>query len=239
MGNMADIVDAAFSKENLSSEKPRLIGAGTNIQKLARCLRGDGDLFEEFVTEDVKKILNLLTQLYTLYSPAKIVNEKINNNTGKNEYNTLIQLEEVINELSNMIDDFILSTTKETSQENDITTMLDEMTKYTMAGRRYQRQCAKATYDIWTTTQEHCPIVQAGNNLITGQCKYLKDSINKTDIYIGAEKAAEMYRETCPLTTQVDFPDVKTAVYNYVHQKLDELDLTKIVGSKTKTAYRL
>ena len=71
MGNMADIVDAAFSKENLSSENPRLIGAGTNIQKLARCLRGDGDLFEEFVTNDVKLILDPLTKLYALYTPPK------------------------------------------------------------------------------------------------------------------------------------------------------------------------
>ena len=216
MGNMADIVDAAFSKENLSSEKPRLIGAGTNIQKLARCLRGDGDLFEEFVTEEVRQILDPLTQLYILYSPAKIVDEKIKNNTGKNEYNTLIQLEEVINELKNMRDDFILSTTKETSQENDITTMLDEMTKYTMAGRRYQRQCASATYDIWTTTPEHCPIVQTGNNLITGQCKYLKDFYDENDNSIGAAAAASKYNEACPLTSQVDFPDVKTAVYQYI-----------------------
>ena len=216
MGNMADIVDAAFSKENLSSEKPRLIGEGTNILKLARCLRGDGDLFGEFITDGVKEIVMPLTLLYTLYSPVKIVDEKINNNTDKNEYNTLIQLDKVINELENMTDDFILSTTKETSQGNDITTMLDEMTKYTMAGRRYQRQCAKATYHIWTTTSEHCPIVQAGNNIITGQCKYINDFYNETDHDTGAKKASEIYKEACPLISQEIFPDVKTAVYKYI-----------------------
>ena len=215
-GNLADIVDAAFSKENLVSEEPRLIGEGTEIQKLARCLRGDGDLFDEFVTDQVKTILNPLTILYTLYTPVKKVEEKINNDEGTNKYNSLIALDEVISELDNMKEDFLLSTTKETSFDNDITTMLDEMTQYTMAGRRYQRGCAQATYHIWTTTSRHCPIIQADNNIITGQCKYLTDYYTPDNPTDGADEAALIYNQACPLINTDNFPDVKTAVKNYI-----------------------
>ena len=212
MGNVADIVDAAFSKENLASQEPRLIDSGTDINLLARCLRGDGDLFGEFVSEDVKKITNLLAQLYTLYTPTKKVDERINDETEINEYNSLIALDKVIEELEIMEEDILLTTTKETSYNNDITTMLDEMTKYTMAGRRYQMQCAKATYHIWTTNRNHCPLIQADSNLITGHCMYLNDY----DYNGGAEDASSIYNEACPLISRDYFNDVKSAVYQYI-----------------------
>ncbi len=75
MGNMADIVDAVLSKENLSSQSPRLIEANGDITKLTRCLRGDGDLFDEFVTDNVKSIVDPLTKLYSLYSQVKDINK--------------------------------------------------------------------------------------------------------------------------------------------------------------------
>ena len=213
-GNMADIVDAALSKENLSSESPRLIEGNENIKKLTRCLRGDGDLFDEFVDEDVKSIVNPLTQLYALYSPVKEINTKINDET-KTEYNSLISLDETIEELEKMKEDFILSTTKEISQDYDIATMIDELNKYTMAGRRYQQQCITATYDVWTTTSEHCTQVQADVNIVTGQCKYFSDYY--TDPYTtGAERAASDYSRACALINTNDFPDVKSAVKSYI-----------------------
>ena len=215
MGNMADIVDAALSKENLSSETPRLINAGDDINKLTRCLRGDGNLFDEFVNEDVKNIVDPLTQLYSLYSPVKEVNIKLSENEN-NEYNSLITLDETIEELENMKDDFILSTTKETSNNNDIGTMFDELNKYTMAGRRYQQQCVTATYDIWTTNEEHCTQVQADINIITGQCKYLNEFYDKNDHAGGAARASSHYDNACSLINTNYFPDVKTAVYKYV-----------------------
>ena len=215
MGDMADIVDAVLSKENLSSQTPRLINADADINKLTRCLRGDGDLFDEFVTDDVKSIVDPLTKLYGLYSPVKDVNTRINNETGKNEYNSLIALENIIEELEGMQDDFILSTTKEISSSYDIGTMIDELNKYTMAGRRYQQQCISATYDIWTTNEEHCTNVQADVNIVTGQCKYLRDYF--TDPYTdGANEAKKLYATACSLLNTYDFPDVKTAVYNYI-----------------------
>ena len=217
MGNMADIVDAALSKENLSSETPRLINAGDDINKLTRCLRGDGNLFDEFVDEDVKKIVDPLTQLYSLYSPVKEVNSRLSDKTEKNEYNSLITLDNTIEELGNMKDDFILSTSKETSNNKDIGTMFDELNKYTMAGRRYQQQCVTATYDIWTTNEEHCTQVQADINIITGQCKYLNNYVRPDHNHDEeAKSASEDYNNACSLINTNYFSDVKTAVYQYV-----------------------
>ena len=212
---MADIVDAVLSKENLSSETPRLINAGDHITKLTRCLRGDGNLFEEFVDENVKRIVDPLTQLYSLYSPVNEVNSRLDE-TENNEYNSLISLEETIEELEKMKEDFVLTTTKEISSNYDITTMLDELNKYTMAGRRYQQQCITATYDIWTTNEEHCTNVQADINIVTGQCKYLKNYDKDPPDTTGAEAARDLYKSACSLLNTNDFPDVKTAVYNYI-----------------------
>ena len=218
MGNMADIVDAAFSKENFASQSPRLIGENAEMQKLTRCLRGDGDLFDEFLEgeEEAKKLIQNLKILYYLYTPVKKVNEKIGNNEVRNEYNSLYQCDKVIEEFEAMKNDFLLSTTPETSSTYDISIMLDELTKYTMAGRRYQRQCAKATYDIWTTNNAHCPLVQAGNNLISGQCKYLDDYINPEDHQDGATRASQEYQEVCELIDKTKFQSVEKAVYSYI-----------------------
>ena len=214
LGNMADIVDAVLSKENLGSENPRLINGGNEIKKLARCLRGDGNLFDEFVDEDVKSIVDPLTKLYTLYTPVKTVFEKLNN-PEQNEYNTLLALDKVIKEFKNMKDDFLLTTTKETSGDNDINTMLDELAKYTMAGRKYQIQCVSATYDIWTTNSNHCPKIQADNNIITGECKYL-ETYFRTD---GPTDASEMYNTACNLINNPPntFSTVKEAVEAYIN----------------------
>ena len=156
-----------------------------------------------------------MTRLYKLYTPVKEVDEKINNPIDKTEYNTLKSLDEIVEELENMKEDFLLSTTKEISQNNDIGTMLDELNKYTMAGRRYQQQCVTATYDIWTTTPEHCTQVQADINIVTGNCKYL--NLYYTSTYTnGANRAKEEYKNACNLLNTYAFPDVKTAVYNYI-----------------------
>ena len=216
MGNMADIVDAVLSKENLSSQTPRLIEANGDITKLTRCLRGDGDLFDEFVTDDVKSIVDPLTTLYSLYSQVKDVNNRINNETANNEYNSLISLEETIEALENMKEDFVLSTSKEISESTDISTMLDELNKYTMAGRRYQQQCVTATYDIWTTNSAHCTQVQADINIVTGQCKYLDNFYTSPNYEEGAAVARNLYSTACSLINTNDFRDVKSAVFAYI-----------------------
>ena len=72
MGNLADIIDAVLSKENLSSTNPKLIGSAEELKKLEKCLRGDGNLFQEFMNEDdgMKLIIESLTSLFTLYTPC-------------------------------------------------------------------------------------------------------------------------------------------------------------------------
>ena len=240
MGNMADIVDAILSKENLSAQSPRLINGNGEINKLTRCLRGDGDLFDEFVTEDVKTIVDPLTTLYELYTPVKTVNNRINNQTAKNEYNSLLAIDNIIDELENMKEDFVLSTTKEISQDDDISTVLDELNKYTMAGRRYQQQCITATYDIWTTNSEHCTQVQADVNIITGQCRYLNDFYTRSNHEIGARSAEDLYKTACSLINTNFFPDVKTAVYNYIlffsdYRDKNEALINQILEDRTIT----
>ena len=237
IGNLADIVDAVLSNENFAAEKPRLVGEGAdNIKKLSRCLRGDGDLFDEFVTDDVKSIVDPLTRLYKLYTPVKTIDEKINNDEEKTEYNSLIELDKVITELKEMKEDFILTTTRETSGNNDINTMLDELAKYTMAGRNYQIQCAQATYDIWTTSSEHCPSVQAGNNIITQQCKLLNEYYDPVDPDTKAQQASNIYNQACPLINTHTFPDVKSAVYKYIltlsnYRKDNEDKINELLGT--------
>ena len=78
MGNIADVIDAILSKENLSSNTPRIIEGNENLKKLSRCLNGNGDLFEEFITNDIKTIIEPLAYLYTIYTPVKNINEKLN-----------------------------------------------------------------------------------------------------------------------------------------------------------------
>ena len=119
MGNVADIIDAVLSKENLSSENPKIIGEG-NIKKLEKCLRGDGNLFDEFMNEEMKKIIEPLTMLYTIYTPVRNKKKKMHPDNPlmeneNNEYNTFMKLEEIINNLENMKKDFIPTTSEESA----------------------------------------------------------------------------------------------------------------------------
>ena len=157
-----------------------------------------------------------MTTLYSLYSQVKDVNNRINNETANNEYNSLISLEETIEALENMKEDFVLSTSKEISESTDISTMLDELNKYTMAGRRYQQQCVTATYDIWTTNSAHCTQVQADINIVTGQCKYLDNFYTSPNYEEGAAVARNLYSTACSLINTNDFRDVKSAVFAYI-----------------------
>ena len=181
-----------------------------------------------------------MTTLYELYTPVKTVNNRINNQTAKNEYNSLLAIDNIIDELENMKEDFVLSTTKEISQDDDISTVLDELNKYTMAGRRYQQQCITATYDIWTTNSEHCTQVQADANIITGQCRYLNDFYTRSNHEIGARSAEDLYKTACSLINTNFFPDVKTAVYNYIlffsdYRDKNEALINQILEDRTIT----
>lgn len=176
ISNLADIIDAVLSKENLSSKNPRLIKGNDNIQKLSRCLRGNGDLFDSFVTDDIKNIADHLTQIYILYTPIKTINENIIKDEI-NKYNSLLTLEGIINDLTKMETDYILTTKKQNSGIYDINEMFKTLNLYTNNQYGKQESCSIKTNHIWTTISERCQ-----NNINTNdennnlQCKLLQGS---------------------------------------------------------------
>ena len=173
MGNLADIIDAVLSKENLSSNNPKLIGSAGQLTKLEKCLRGDGNLFQEFMNDDddMKLIIESLTRLFALYTPVRTINEKMNL-LENNKYNTFLKVEEIINNLINMEDDFIPTTSKESAGNYNIQSLLDSLTSYTNKKdiNHFQDNCENPTYDNWTTVSNNCPIP----GLINDRCKILK-----------------------------------------------------------------
>ena len=172
MGNVADIIDAILSKENLSSESPKIIGEG-DIKKLEKCLRGDGNLFDEFMNEDMKKIIEPLTMLYTKYTPVRTINEKMHPliATEKNEYNTFIKLEEIIKNLENMKNDFIPTTSEESAGIYNIQSLLDKLTYYTNKDKNSMTCCL--TQDNWTTVSNNCPTNGHPGIIDNNNCKTL------------------------------------------------------------------
>ena len=193
MGNIADIIDAVLSKENLSSESPKIIGEG-DIKKLEKCLRGDGNLFDEFMNEDMKEIIEPLTMLYTIYTPVRTINEKLNSDNPlianeKNEYNTFIKLEEIINNLENMKKNFIPTTSEESAGNYDIEKLFDSLIDYTNHGRKnLQRDCTGTkTYDIWTTVSNKCPTNGNPGIIDNNNCKTLET------YYRGIENGGSCY----------------------------------------------
>ena len=174
MGNLADIIDAVLSKENLSSTNPKLIGSAEELKKLEKCLRGDGNLFQEFMNEDdgMKLIIESLTSLFTLYTPVRTISEKVKL-PENNRYNTFMKVEEIINNLKSMEEDFIPTTSKENSGSYNIQSLLDSLTSYTNnnAENNFQDGCLYPSYDTWTTVSNYCPIP----GLINDRCKILKE----------------------------------------------------------------
>ena len=173
MGNLADIIDAVLSKENLSSTNPKLIGSVEELKKLEKCLRGDGNLFQEFMNDDdgMKLIIESLTRLFTLYTPVRTISEKIKL-PENNKYNTFMKVEEIINNLISMENDFIPTTSKESAGNYNIQSLLDSLTSYTNnnAENNFREGCQNQAFDIWTTVSNHCPIP----GLINDRCKVLE-----------------------------------------------------------------
>ena len=182
IGNITDIIDAALSKENLSSAEPKLIEDPGQIKKLEKCLRGDGNLFQEFMNDDdnMKLIIENLTSLFTLYTPVKKIKEKIKLQES-NEYNTFMKLDEIINNLTSMEHDFIPTTSNESAGNYDIQFLFDSLTSYTNKKdvKNFQDGCSNPTYDIWTTVLNECPRQNPG--IINDKCKLLKNYLPNSD----------------------------------------------------------
>ena len=155
----SDIVDCMYSSKNIGSDDPRIIQRTTPSSVLTRCVRGDGNLLEEYLTDNAKKIILDLKKLNTIY--PKIVEAYYRITTREdNEYNTLSSLDQVILDFNYMKDEFSLTTSKEESGTGDINYMLNELNKYTLTGMANEPVCDTTTYDLWSLRAEAGPTAQ-------------------------------------------------------------------------------
>ena len=116
----SDIVDCMYSSKNIGSDDPRIIPRTTDSSVLARCVRGDGNLLEEYLTDRAKRDILNLKQINTIY--LKIL-ESFNRITSSdlNEYNTLSTLKKTIQDFDFMKEEFSLTTSRSESGSGDIT----------------------------------------------------------------------------------------------------------------------
>ena len=155
----SDIVDCMYSSKNIGSDDPRIIQRTTPSSVLTRCVRGDGNLLEEYLTDNAKKIILDLKKLNTIY--PKIVEAYYRITTREdNEYNTLSALDQVILDFTYMKSEFSLTTSKEESGTGDINYMLNELNKYTLTGMANELVCDTTTYDLWSLRAEAGPTAQ-------------------------------------------------------------------------------
>ena len=157
--NASDIVDCAYSSKNIGSDNPRVIPRTTVSSVLTRCIRGDGNLLDEYSTDDARKTILTLKKINSIYT--KIIDAyKRMHSSEDNVYNTLNSIDQVIQDFKFMNDEFSLTTSKKEHGENDITYMLNELNRYTFAGMKYQPICSTSTYDIWTLRENTSPTIQ-------------------------------------------------------------------------------
>ena len=130
----SDIVDCMYSSKNIGSDDPRIIERTTPSSVLTRCVRGDGNLLEEYLNDNSKKMILNLQKLNTIYKKIVKAYYRITP-TEDNEYNTLSSLDQVILDFEYMQQEFSLTTSKEESGTLDINYMLNELNKYTLKGR--------------------------------------------------------------------------------------------------------
>ena len=157
----SDIVDCMYSSKNIGSDDPRIIPRTTDSSVLARCVRGDGNLLEEYLTDRARRDILNLKQINTIY--LKIL-ESFNRITSSdpNEYNTLSSLKQTIQDFEFMKEEFSLTTSRSESGTGDISYMLNELNKYTLKGMA--SVCSPTTYDLWTLREESGQTVQINPN---------------------------------------------------------------------------
>ena len=162
----SDIVDCMYSSKNIGSDDPRIIERTTPSSVLTRCVRGDGNLLEEYLNDNSKKMILNLQKLNTIYKKIVKAYYRITP-TEDNEYNTLSSLDQVILDFEYMQQEFSLTTSKEESGTLDINYMLNELNKYTLKGMANEPVCDVTTFDLWSLREESGPtaqIDQEGNN---------------------------------------------------------------------------
>jgi hypothetical protein len=210
--NASDIIDCAYSAKNIGSDNPRVISRTTESSVLTRCIRGDGNLLDEYSNDNARKVIYNLKKLNSIYMAIIDANKRIHPENGENNvYNTLNSIEQVIQEFTFMKDEFSLTTSKKEHGELDITYMLNELNGYTFAGMKYQTICPGATYDIWTLRKDANPTVQIQDNeKIIKARSVIQDSIGASD-----------YASVCPLQKDPYFTSIQTAATQY-HTSLNQ-----------------
>ena len=155
----SDIVDCMYSSKNLGSNDPRIIQRATPNSVLNRCVRGDGNLLEEYLTDNGRKIILNLKKINTIYLKIVDAYNKITS-PERNEYNTLSSLEQLIDDFTLMQRDFSLTTSREECGTGDINYMLNELNRYTLSGMGYQTICETSTYHLYSLIQNEGVIAQ-------------------------------------------------------------------------------
>ena len=155
----SDIVDCMYSSKNIGSSNPRLIPRTTPSSVLTRCVRGDGNLLDEYLKDKGRKELLNLKKINTIY--LKII-EAYNRITPEknNEYNTLSSLDQVIEDFKFMKEEFSLTTSKEEAGTGDINYILNELNKHTLKGMGDETICDASTYHLWSLREASGPTVQ-------------------------------------------------------------------------------
>ena len=157
--NASDIVDCTYSSKNIGSDSPRIITRTTPSSLLTRCMRGDGNLLEEYLTDNAKKTIKNLKKINSIYIAIKDAYKRIFD-TNKNVYNSLVSLEQVIEDFEFMKQEFSLTTSLKENGEDDISYMLNELNRYSLAGMKYQAIDSHSKYVIWTLRKGTSPFVQ-------------------------------------------------------------------------------
>ena len=214
----SDIVDCMYSSKNIGSDDPRIIQRTTPSSVLSRCVRGDGNLLEEYLTDNAKKIILDLKKLNTIY--PKIVEAYYRITTREdNEYNTLSSLDQVILDFTYMKDEFSLTTSIEESGTGDINYMLNELNKYTLTGMANEPVCDTTTYDLWSLRAEAGPTAQIDQEENINEITYKSIEIDNPDT-----NPSDPYTGTCKTGFQKYYDALiayKTANANLLQQMLD------------------
>ena len=228
--NASDIIDCAYSSKNIGSPDPRIITRTTSTSVLTRCIRGDGNLLDEYLDDDMRKTIKILKKINSIYIAVQDAYKRMYDE--KNVYNSFNSLEQVYEDFKLMKSEFSLTTSFKENGNGDISYMLNELNKYTMAGMKYQKtDCTGATYHIWTLKPNTSPFVQI-------------EAEDKTIEYFSiislptSPPTSSFYASACDLdnepkfrTAQIGFNQFQTALTNY-HTENDAL-LYKIINGDT------
>ena len=187
--NASDILDCVYSTNNIGSDNPRIINRTTPSSVLSRCIRGDGNLLDEYSNDNVRKTIENLKKINSIYIPVEDAYSRINSNE-KNVYNSFNSIEQIIQDFELMKIEFSLTTSRNESGEADINYMLNELNRYSLSGMKYQTICDTSTYDIWTLREGTSPFAQIQRNdtdiLYKSIIKTIQDNLDPSNDYGGA-----------------------------------------------------